>query len=390
MSAVICLGGAIFLFLRGQNSRSKRILSAIMSMWGLFYVVRIIGMLSGNPVLSFTEINVADPLLLAIGNLYLITLLLYPLEVVRPGYLNLKRIVALLVPYVPVTLLYYIVLHLLGQEPLALHDMGQFMDHVWEFNVWYRLLMILSIIVYLILMCRLTWYYKEYYQKWCRDNYSDDKNISVSWLRQYGVGVGLIGIAFFVALFNGSANCFIAHNLIVQLFFCFTLYKGLFHDNPYTEDFFSQTLNEADACRKAELLEKQLCAGDTSFPEGDESVFLLRLPAYREQIADWMQKDKPYLNPNFRLMDVAEILPLNRTYLSRVFNEGFGNSFSDVVRGYRMREAEWMLANRRDISVGQVGELCGFSSPSAFHRAFVQSHGGLTPNRYRKHAEKCL
>ena len=83
-------------------------------------------------------------------------------------------------------------------------------------------------------------------------------------------------------------------------------------------------------------------------------------------------------------MDVSEVLPLNRTYLSRVFNDGFGDSFSGVVRDYRIREAEEMLVNRKDIPVGQVGELCGFSSPSVFHRAFVQSHGGLTPNRYRR------
>lgn len=101
-----------------------------------------------------------------------------------------------------------------------------------------------------------------------------------------------------------------------------------------------------------------------------------------------MTTRKPYLDPNFKLMDVADILPLNRTYLSRVFNDGFGDSFSSVVREYRIREAEWMLANRKEIPVGQIGELCGFSSPSAFHRAFVQSHDGLTPNRYRKQVEE--
>ena len=59
-----------------------------------------------------------------------------------------------------------------------------------------------------------------------------------------------------------------------------------------------------------------------------------------------------------------------------------------VLHNYRLREAEWLLVNRKDIPVGQVGELCGFSSPSVFHRAFVQSHDGLTPNRYRKQTEE--
>lgn len=349
-------------------------------------MTRVVGVVLGNQDLNFTRTDVVDTLVLVIGNLYLIVLLLYPLEVVRPGWLNLKRTSILLLPYISVTLFYYIVLFLLGQKPLKLHNMDQFMEHIGEFNVGYRILMILSIIAYLAFLFRLTWRYKEFYQQWCRNNYSDDKDIDILWLRQYGIGVVLIGAAYFWLLFDGNTYCFIAHNLMVQCFFCYTLYKGLFHDNPYTENFFSQTLDEADAYREAELMEKRSPTDNVYFQE-NESTFLKKLPAYHNEIADWMIRKKPYLDPSFKLMDVSDILPLNRTYLSRVFNDGFGDSFSNVVRDYRMREAERMLANRKDIPVGQVGELCGFSSPSVFHRAFVQSHGGLTPNRYRKQTE---
>ncbi len=388
MAAVICMGGASLLFLRGRNNRSRRMLAGVMAAWGLAYVVRVAGILLGNQNLNFTKTDVAAMFVLVFGNLYLIILLLYPLEVVRPGWLNLKRTGMLMIPYVLLILFYYIVLYLLGQKPLKLYDMNQFLEHIGEFNVWYRLLMSFSIIVYLVFLFRLTWRYKEFYRQWCRNNYSDARNMDISWLRQYGIGVVLIGIAYFWLLFDGNTYCFIVHNLTVQCFFCYALYKGLFHDNPYTEHFFSHTLDEAEACQKAEFKEEQLFANNVVCSLGNESVFLKKLPAYRDEIADWMVKKKPYLNPDFKLMDVSDILPLNRTYLSRVFNEGFGNSFSDVVRDYRIHEAEWMLANRKDIPVGQVGELCGFSSPSVFHRAFVQRHDGLTPNRYRKQAEE--
>lgn len=384
MAAVICLGGATLLFLRGRNSRSRRMLAGIMMAWGLIYVVRIVGMFQGNQNLNFTSTDVANSLILVIGNLYLIILLLYPLEVIRPGWLNLKRTGILLLPYVGITLFYYLGLYLLGQKPMKLQNLSQFITHIGDFNVGYRLLMTFSIIVYLVFLFLLTWRYKEFYQQWCRNNYSDDKNKDISWLRQYGIGVVLIGVAYFWALSHGEAYGFISHNLTVQCFFCYTLYKGLFHDNPYTEDFFSHTLDEAEAYRKAELQEG-LTANQVYSP-GNENVFLRKLPDYRDEVASWMSLKKPYLNPSFKLMDVSDILPLNRTYLSRIFNEGFGNSFSDVVRDYRIREAERMLADHKDIPVGQVGELCGFSSPSAFHRAFVQSHDGLTPNRYRKQA----
>ena len=390
MAAVICLGGASLLFLHGRNNRSRRLLASIMLAWGIFYVIRIVGMLMGNQNLYFTKVDIANVFLLTSGNLYLIILLLYPLEIVRPGWLNLKRTGLLLLPYIGVTLFYYFVLSLLGQKPLILSDINQFMEHIGQFNVWFRILMTLSIAAYLAYLFRLTWRYKEFYQQWCRNNYSDDETMNISWLRQYGIGVVLIGVAYFWGVFDGNTYSFIIHNLTVQCFFCYTLYKGLFHDNPYTENFFSYTLDENEACQKAELKEKissteNVCLLEV---EGNENAFLKKLPTYCDEISSWMIKKKPYLNPNFKLIDVSEILPLNRTYLSRVFNEGFGNSFNDVVRNYRLREAEWLLVNRKDIPVGQVGELCGFSSPSVFHRAFVQSHDGLTPNCYRKQTEE--
>lgn len=390
MAAVICLGGASLLFLRGRNNRSRRLLASIMLAWGIFYVIRIVGMLMGNQNLYFTKVDIANVFLLTSGNLYLIILLLYPLEIVRPGWLNLKRTGLLLLPYIGVTLFYYFVLSLLGQKPLILSDINQFMEHIGQFNVWFRILMTLSIAAYLAYLFRLTWRYKEFYQQWCRNNYSDDETMNISWLRQYGIGVVLIGVAYFWGVFDGNTYSFIIHNLTVQCFFYYTLYKGLFHDNPYTENFFSYTLDENEACQKAELKEKVSSTENVCLleVEGNENAFLKKLPTYCDEISSWMIKKKPYLNPNFKLIDVSEILPLNRTYLSRVFNEGFGNSFNDVVRNYRLREAEWLLVNRKDIPVGQVGELCGFSSPSVFHRAFVQSHDGLTPNCYRKQTEE--
>ena len=390
MAAVICLGGASLLFLRGRNNRSRRLLASIMLAWGIFYVIRIVGMLMGNQNLYFTKVDIANVFLLTSGNLYLIILLLYPLEIVRPGWLNLKRTGLLLLPYIGVTLFYYFVLSLLGQKPLILSDINQFMEHIGQFNVWFRILMTLSIAAYLAYLFRLTWRYKEFYQQWCRNNYSDDETMNISWLRQYGIGVVLIGVAYFWGVFDGNTYSFIIHNLTVQCFFYYTLYKGLFHDNPYTENFFSYTLDENEACQKAELKEKVSSTENVCLleVEGNENAFLKKLPTYCDEISSWMIKKRPYLNPNFKLIDVSEILPLNRTYLSRVFNEGFGNSFNDVVRNYRLREAEWLLVNRKDIPVGQVGELCGFSSPSVFHRAFVQSHDGLTPNCYRKQTEE--
>lgn len=387
MASVICCGGASLLFLRGRDSRARRILAFIMIAWGLIYVVRVAGNFFDSHLLNINRFYALDTFVLASGNLFLIFLFLYPLEIVRPGWLNFRRTAIIMFPYAVITLLYYVGLRILGQEPVKLHNAGQFIEHIGEFNVWYRFLMLLSIVAYLVYLFRMTWHYEKFYRQWCSDNFSDDRHMDISWLRQYGVGVVLIGVAYFWLLFDGGKHCFVFHNITVQCFFCYTLYKGLFHDNPYSENYFRHTLDEEDARRSAELYENQLSSG-TVCPHESEGAFLNKLPAYREEIDDWMVKKKPYLAPSFKLMDVSEILPMNRTYLSRVFNEGYGCSFSKVVRDYRIREAERMLVDCADIPVGQVGELCGFSSASAFHRAFVQTHDGLTPNRYRKQMQE--
>lgn len=215
MASVICVGGAILLFLRGRNNRSRRLLAGIMLAWGLIYVIHVAGMFFGNQYLNFIRTDVADPVVLVGGNLYLIILLLYPLEIVRPGWLSLKRVGIVLLPYVSVTLLYYFVLFLLGQKILVLHNIGQLIEHIGEFNVWYRLLMTLSIIIYLAFLFRLTCRYQKFYQQWCCNNYSDDEDINIAWLRQYGIGVMLIGVAYFWLLFDGNTYCIIVHNLTV-------------------------------------------------------------------------------------------------------------------------------------------------------------------------------
>ena len=387
MITVVCLGGSVLLFLRSHNNRSRWLLAIIMLLWGLFYMIRLSGLFLEHPLLNFTSTSVMNPGVLVSGNLFLIILLFYPIEVVRPGWLNLKRTGLLLLPYVLVSLFYYLVLYLLGQTPMKLSSIREFVENITCFNVGYRIFMNLSVLFYLVFLLLLTRYYKSFYREWCLNNYSNIESMDVSWLRQYGIGVFLVGLAYFFVLLDGNTYSLITHNLTVQCFFAYTLYKGLFHDNPYTENFFKHSMNEAEACHKARLIEEKLYPCKVSSVGGDSS-FLKKLPAYHDEVATWMMKEKPYLNPNFKLMDVSHVLPLNRTYISRVFNEGFGGSFSDVVRDYRIREAEHMLVNCKDISVGQIAELCGFSSPSVFHRTFVQSHNGVTPNRYRKQSQK--
>ena len=102
------------------------------------------------------------------------------------------------------------------------------------------------------------------------------------------------------------------------------------------------------------------------------SIFMIRLPEYTARLEEWMENEKPYLRKDFKLTDAMEILPLNRSYLSRLFNEGYGESFYHFVMRYRLAESRQLLISRPELSITAVASMAGFSSASVFCRAFTQ------------------
>lgn len=113
-----------------------------------------------------------------------------------------------------------------------------------------------------------------------------------------------------------------------------------------------------------------------------EESFEARIPEYAATIKQWFDSEHPYFSQSFKLTDVQAVVPLNRTYLSRIFNEGLGESFSDYVRDRRMAEAMRLLTDEPDTPIADVAEHCGFASHSSFHRAFVR-FTGMKPGDYR-------
>ena len=100
-----------------------------------------------------------------------------------------------------------------------------------------------------------------------------------------------------------------------------------------------------------------------------------------------MKTEKPYLNPEFRLMDLRQILPLNRTYLSQLINTEYGCNFYQFVTNYRIEEAKRVMEEDPFMKMQDVGERCGFSSPTVFARVFAREVG-MTPSEWSRLMEQ--
>lgn len=270
MCTVICLAGASLLFHCSKDSRSRRLLAYIMLLWGLYYGARAISITFGT--MTATHRGVLLPFILIGGNLYVIILLLYPLEVLRPGWLNPRRGFLIMLPYLGIVGIYYIMLFVLGESSVKLRDWNDFFANAGQFNVWYRLVILLSVVAYVLFQLYIIYRYEVSYKKWCESNYSSPEKMEASWLRYYGVGVILIGVAYFWGVFGGGKASYVFHNIIVQIFFCFTFYKGFFHENPYSESFFRHTMDEEIAEEEAFRAEAALSANVNTQDTAPEHV----------------------------------------------------------------------------------------------------------------------
>jgi len=83
-----------------------------------------------------------------------------------------------------------------------------------------------------------------------------------------------------------------------------------------------------------------------------------------------------------RLRDVASAVGYSPSYLSRMFSEQLGVSFSEHLRNLRMTIATNLLS-RSDLSVQEIAQRVGYQYPWHFTRAFVQATG-VSPRQYRQ------
>jgi len=112
----------------------------------------------------------------------------------------------------------------------------------------------------------------------------------------------------------------------------------------------------------------------------------------KEQIVEklmlYMHSDKPYLEPELSLAQLAAQLSLKPRALSEAINDIRQQNFFDFINRYRIEEATRLLTNPEDkkITVLEVLYQVGFNSKSSFNTLF-KKYTGITPTEFRKNQE---
>ena len=93
-----------------------------------------------------------------------------------------------------------------------------------------------------------------------------------------------------------------------------------------------------------------------------------------------------YIRNNFgypvSVMDVAQFVGIDRTYLYRIFRSRCGKSPKEYLTQYRLDAARTML-RKKEYSITEIALSCGFHDSSTFCKCFHKEMG-LSPLAYRK------
>jgi len=90
-----------------------------------------------------------------------------------------------------------------------------------------------------------------------------------------------------------------------------------------------------------------------------------------------MHAEKPYLEPELTIADLARRLQTNVSVLSAVINKIYGKNFNDFVNAFRVDAVKTMMKDPEvaHLSLLGIGLECGFNSKSTFNRAFKKATG---------------
>ena len=133
-------------------------------------------------------------------------------------------------------------------------------------------------------------------------------------------------------------------------------------------------------------------AGELLRPSGAGRVPVfseLSLESQKQRVLAYLTEERPYLNPQLRLTDLANGLGLKTNEISEVINRGFKATFYDLVNSYRVEEAKRRLVDPKygHMNILGIANDCGFNSKSAFNEAF-RRFAGTTPSSFRRDGQK--
>lgn len=115
----------------------------------------------------------------------------------------------------------------------------------------------------------------------------------------------------------------------------------------------------------------------------DTPLYPNELSIIQKELLAYFKNEKPWLDPQLNILQVAKHIGTNRSYVSNIVNEQIGCNFNQFVNNYRINEAKKLLNQTPELTISEISELVGFGSVNSFIRIFKNIEH-KTPTEFKK------
>lgn len=101
------------------------------------------------------------------------------------------------------------------------------------------------------------------------------------------------------------------------------------------------------------------------------------------KLLNYIEKEKPYLNPELSLQELADDLHVKRYQLSNIINQKHHKNFFEFVNQYRVEEVKIRMTDPKNkhLKLISLAYDAGFNSKASFNRIFKQITN-MTPSQF--------
>ncbi len=203
---------------------------------------------------------------------------------------------------------------------------------------------------------------------------STTETVDLSWLRYFFIGLAaMIMIIMSHTVFEVPLIINMAYVFYLILVFYLAYFalqqKAIFNEKRETDLALRIFINEEE---QRDLQRKQILTNEQ----------LLRL---KPKLVELMESQKPYLNSELGLTNLAMMMQIGIHELSYLVNVGFENNFYGFVNNYRVEESKILLSSSKHqhLSIIGIAFEAGFNSKTVFNTTFKKMTG-LTPTEFKK------
>jgi AraC-like DNA-binding protein len=224
------------------------------------------------------------------------------------------------------------------------------------------------------------------YQREIRNEYSNVEQIELRWLRQ--VTIAFIAITAFALI------AYLVYNFNTELIDIETVTKAINGISILAVFYMSYNGIKLYTIRNHYRLsevnyqhEKQLQQADKKYSRSNLTEETLA--DIHERLIEVFEKEKPFLEPQLQLQQVAQKLNVGTHALSQTINTIEKKTFYDFVNAYRIEHFKTLLVNpdNKKFSILGLGMDSGFNSKASMNRIFKELTGH-SPSAYQKINQK--